>query len=178
MVLTPRARPGTPCWLPEAHWYYSEIGRQPANTVSVFSTADGEVSVTDPGTLVLRLELRVRTTRILNAGGHEEGVIRRDGWVPGLRFVMCRKESVTWALSVRSMLRKCHRLEIANGEVWAFETPFYWWPHLTGTVSGRSCLIGRVGPSKSLWGWALEPGRDSVDVLAAVAFMHWKWWRW
>lgn len=167
-----------PGWWPDAHWYYSRIEHRPAGTVNVLSPADGEVSATNPGTLILRLEARTRVTRIVHANGREGGVIQSNGWMPGFRFVLCREESVPWVLSVRSMLRKRHRLEVTGGDVWTFDTPFFWWQHLTGTVRGRSSLIGRVGPSKALWGWAVEPERDTVDILAAVAFMHWKWWHW
>jgi hypothetical protein len=95
-----------------------------------------------------------------------------------MRFVLRREGSVVWVLTVRSIVRKRHRLKAAGGMVWTFDTPFFWWQHLTGTVNGYPGLVGGIGPATQLWGWAVEPGRDTFDLLVAVAFLHWKWWRW
>jgi len=147
-------------------------------TLSVRKTRDGDVSSERPGSLVLRLEPRFRATRVLDAEARERGVIRREGVVPGRRFVLRREGAVVWALTVRSLVRKRHRLEAADGVAWTFDTPFFWWQHLTGTVDGVPGLVGQIGPATQFWGWEVEPGRDTFDLLAAVAFMHWKWWRW
>jgi hypothetical protein len=39
-------------------------------------------------------------------------------------------------------------------------------------------LLGRVGPTMRHWGFSVDADRETVDFLAAVAFMHWKWWCW
>jgi hypothetical protein len=91
---------------------------------------------------------------------------------------MRREGTPVWVLTVRSFVRKRHRLQIVEGDVWTFDTPFFWWRHLTGTVRGHERLLGRVGPTKRHWGFSLDADRDTVDLLAAVAFMHWKWWCW
>lgn len=83
-----------------------------------------------------------------------------------------------WTLTTRSVVRKRHRLQRRGGDVWTFETPFYWWQHLTGALRDTHRLVGEVGPSTRQWGFVLHPQQDDAEVLAAVAFMHWKWWRW
>ena len=39
------------------------------------------------------------------------------------------------------IVRKCHALELANGDSWTFNTPFFWWHwSLTGAAFGaRGC---------------------------------------
>ena len=176
MTWKSHARPG---WLNDARWYYSEIGRAAADPVTVFSAVGrAEVSSANPGTPFLHLEPRFRLVRVLDADGREEGIIRSDGMVPGVRYVMRRNGNPVWRLSVRSIVRKRHALKPASGETWRFDTPFFWWQHLTGTAGGVPKLLGRVGPTKKLWFIWVEPGRDTYDMLAAVAFMHRKWWRW
>jgi len=172
-----------PAWLDDARRYYSEIGGESADPVSVFDAADRDmVSSESPGTLCLRLEPRFRSSplvRVLDAGGREEGIIRSEGLVPGVRYAMRRNGEAVWKLSVRSIVRKRHALELANGDSWTFDTPFFWWQwHLTGIAFGAPRLLGRVGPTMRLWFIYIEPGRDAFDLLAAVAFMHRQWWHW
>jgi hypothetical protein len=84
-----------------------------------------------------------------------------------------------WKLSVRSIVRKHYALELANGDSWTFETPFFWWQNLTGTaLDAPRVLGGLVLPTKRVWALWIEPGHDTFDVLAAVAFMHRQWWHW
>ncbi len=167
-----------PDWLDCAQVYYSEIEWRRGSPVNVFlAPADGEVSDATPGTLCLRLEPRFPLVRVSNAEGAEVGVIRSEGIVPGVKYVMRRSGAPIWVLSVRSLVRKRHRLELA-GDRWTFDTPFYWWQHLTGTTQGLPRLVGLVGPSKRFWGMGIEPGWDSQDLLAAVAYLHRKWWQW
>ena len=169
-----------PDWLHEARcWYYSRIHSRAPHVVTVHSVpVDEEMSDERPGALILRLQPRFRATEVIDADGRAQGVIRPEGILRGLQFAMRRDGAVVWVSTVRSIVRKRHRLWVANREVWMFDTPFYWWQHLTGTTGGRRTLVGRVGPTTRFWGFEVEPGRDTLDVLAAVAFMHWKWWRW
>ena len=118
------------------------------------------------------------SARMLDAGGCEEGVIRSEGIVPGVRYVMRRNGNVVWALSVRSIVRKRHALVTADGVKWAFDTPFFWWQGLTGTTCGVPKVLGCVGPVWWIWLIWIEPGRDTHDLLAAIAFMHRQWGRW
>jgi hypothetical protein len=67
---------------------------------------------------------------------------------------------------------------MVDGQVWMFDTSFFWWQHLTGSIGGHEGLVGLVGPTKRHWGFFVEPERDTLDLLTALAFMHWKWWRW
>jgi hypothetical protein len=91
---------------------------------------------------------------------------------------MRRDGARIWGLSVRSLLRKRHALALASGETWEFDTPFFWWRDLTGTTGSTASLFGRVGPNKTIWVMSIEPGKDSLDVLAACAYLHRIWWYW
>ena len=169
-----------PEWLHSApYWYYTHIELGSPDLVTVRRAAAGQqVSDRSPGTPMLRIHPHRRTTPIFDVDGLERGSIRPEGMLRGLRFVMRREGAPVWVLTVRSVVRKRHRLQIVDGDVWTFDTPFYWWQHLTGTVGGHERLLGRVGPMKRYWGFSLDPDRDTGDLLAAVAFMHWKWWCW
>jgi hypothetical protein len=171
-----------PAWLNDARWYYSLIGAEFALPVSVFDATDcDEVSEESPGALCLHLEPQGHSSprvRVLDAGGREVGTIRAEGLVPGVRYVMCRNGNPVWTLSVRSIVRKRHALAMADGDGWTFYTPFLWWYRLTGTILGVPRLVGTVGPMWwGVWQMWIEPGRDTIDLLAAVAFMHRQWSR-
>jgi hypothetical protein len=161
-------------------WYYSRIESRPAWQATVFSApADAEITDENPGTVLLRLEPRWRNTRVFDAASRELGIVRSEGVIRGLRFVMRRAGVVVWSSTGRSTVRKRHRLQVAGGDIWTFDTPFFWWHHyFTGAVTDQTRLVGRVGPTKRHWGFAVEPGRANADLLAAVAFLHWKWLRW
>jgi hypothetical protein len=91
---------------------------------------------------------------------------------------MRRDAELVWVLTVRSVVRRRHTLCPVGGDEWTFDTPFFWWQQLAGSLGGTLRLLGRVGPTKRLWFMVIEPGSDTPEVLAAVAFMHRKWWRW
>lgn len=171
-----------PDWLNDARWYYSRIGPEPALPVSVFDATDcDEVSEESPGTLCLRLEPLYRYSprvRVLDASGREVGTIRPAGLVPGVRYVMCRNGNPVWALSVRSIVRKRHALVMADRVEWTFYIPFFRWHNLMGTILGVPSFLGTVGPDWwGVWQMWIEPGRDTSDLLAAIAFMHRQWSR-
>jgi hypothetical protein len=173
---------GMPAWLDEARWYLSVIGEEEsADPVSVFDASGlDEVNSESPGTLCLRLEARYLSSprvRVLDAGGREQGIIRSEGLVPCVRYAMRRNGELVWKLSVRSIVRKRHVLELSNGDSWTFDTPFFWWQNLTGTAFGAPRLFGGlVVPTKKVWAMWIEPGRDRFDLLAAVAFLHKQYW--
>jgi hypothetical protein len=173
----------TPAWLDDARVYYSEIGEpdsgEPISVFAVPAEVD-EVNGESSGTLYLRLQphsyLSPRV-RVLDAGGREEGIICSEWLVPGVRYAMYRNGELVWKLSVRSIVRKRHVLELANGVSWTFDTPFFWWQNLTGTASGAARLLGGlVMPTTKAWGMWVEPGWDTFDVLAAVALLHSQYW--
>jgi hypothetical protein len=172
---------GMPAWLEDAHWYYSQIGEGSADPVSVFLVDGEELSDESSGTLCLRLVPRHRRSprvTVLDADGCEQGLIRPDGLVAGLRYAMRRGGGLVWSLSVRSLVRKHYVLEWSRGASWAFDTPFYWWQGLTGTALGAPRVLGCIGPFAWIWLIWIEPGWDSLDVLAAVAFLHRQWFHW
>jgi hypothetical protein len=167
-----------PVWLDDARRYYSRIEEGEAQPVSVFDAGDNEViSGESPGTLCLYLEPRSRYSprlRVLDAGGRERGLIRREGPVPGLRYAMLRDGDLAWTLTVKSIVRRRHALEMADGRSWRFDTPFFSLS-LTGTSLGAPRLIGVVPRTIHYWLVWIEPGWESLDLLAAVAFLHWQW---
>jgi hypothetical protein len=167
-----------PPWLSKARVFYSRIEQGPKGPVSVFIPPDAEVTDENPGTLRVRLRPSGRSLEVIDHHGSKQGAIRSEGLVRGIDYVLRRNETSVWILSLRSMVRKRHRLRLADDETWTFDTPFYWWQHLTGSVEGAPRLIGHVGPSKRFWLFGVEPDRESKDLLAAVALMHRNWWRW
>ena len=168
-----------PEWLDSAHWYYSRIDDGSGRGVNIYAADDAkELNAESPGRLCLRLEPGARQIRVLDANRQQDGAIHREGFVPGLRYTMRRNGKPVWVLSVRSIVRKRYSLRTADNEVWTFETPFFWWQQLFGTLGGAPRLVGGVGPTTWFWLLWFEPGRDTVDVLAAVAFLHRLWWRW
>jgi len=171
---------GMPAWWDDARRYYSQIGEESAQSVSVFGAPDcAEASSESPGTLCLQLEPRYRYSprlRVLDASGREDGTIASLGPVPWVRYAMHRKGQLVWTLSVRSIVRKHYALELANGDSWTFDTPFFWWQHLAGTALGVPRLRGGIGPAACIWLMSIEPGKDTLDLLAAVAFMHRQWY--
>lgn len=169
---------GGPTWLSSGRRYYSKVGLESNDPVTVFSTGDEDVSHEKPGTPCVYLEPDSRLVHVLDTDKKERGTIRSDGLMPLGRHVMCQGTEVLWVLSVRSVVRKRHTLCPVVGDQWTFNTPFFWWQQLSGSVSGTPRLLGTVGPTKRLWFMMIEAGRDTPDVLAAVAFMHRKWWRW
>jgi hypothetical protein len=159
-------------------WYYSRIDDRPRRIVSMFAAVDGQtVSDDQSGTEVLTLEPRLRSARLFDAEDNDRGTISAEGLVPG-RFVLRRDGVVVWTLQVRSLVRRRHRLEMAGGDAWMFDTPFFWWQHLSGSIAGIPTLLGGIGPSTRYWGFRVARHHETLDVIAAVAFMHWKWWRW
>jgi hypothetical protein len=169
---------GGPTWQDSGRRYYSQIGRESTDPVTVFSAGDKDVSNDKPGTPVVHLEPGSGFVRVLDADKKERGTIRSEGLMPLGRHAMRLGTEVLWVLSVRSAVRKHHTLRPMVGDPWTFDTPFFWWQQLTGSVSGTPKLVGAVGPTKRLWFMTIEAGRDTPDLLAAVAFMHRKWWRW
>jgi len=166
-----------PEWLSRARCYYSRIGPDSSDPVTIFAVGENEeASETKPGTPVLRLQPERRFIRVLDSQGHDEGTVHTR--VPGVSYVMRRDDIPVWRLSVRSVVRKRHALSFEDGAKWMFDTPFFWWQHLSGRTAAGPHLLGRVGPRKWLWFFWIEPGEDTPALLAAVAVQHRNWWHW
>jgi len=169
-----------PAWWDDARMYLSLIGEGSAQPVEVFEAPDGgEPDGDSPGKLRLSLEPRFRHSprlRVLDAGGREEGLIRAEGLAPGLRYTMRRDGGLLWTMSVRSIFRDRYALERVEGDRWAIRTPSFLRLTVTGASGGAPRLLGDVG-SEGMWAWWfwVEPGRDTTDLLAAVAFLHRQW---
>ncbi|WP_197447031.1 hypothetical protein [Tautonia plasticadhaerens] len=169
-----------PSWFGNACHYISVIRDEVPERVHVYAAdEDTEIRYDPPERPCLVLESRSRRSsrvRVQGPGGSEDGAIAPEGFLPGVRYVMRRDSGPVWTLSVRSLLRKRHALELAGGEAWVFDTPFFWKLRVTGTVRGSPDLLGCVGPTMRCWLFAIEPSRDSPDLLAAIAYLHQRWW--
>jgi len=165
-----------PVWASEAEAYYSRVQDDAGHAVSVMKYPEaGDVSDANPGTLCLRLAASFRKVRVVDACGTEHGVIRPRG--PGFGYAMRRSGELMWTLSNRSLVLRRHALRFANDGQWDVRTPFYWWLNVVCSEQGVTHALGRVGPVKRLWQLWVRPGDDRVDVLAALAFLHRRWWR-
>src|SRR5688500_11303696 len=87
-----------PDWMEGARRYYSRIEGDARDSVQVLTPPeDGEASDKNPGSLCMRLDAAGRTVRILDASGHEEGIIRSQG--PGSGYTMHRADDLVWTVS-------------------------------------------------------------------------------
>ena len=166
-----------PEWLQSApHWYYTHIERGLPSVITVRrATRDQEVSDQAPGTLVLRVRPRRGLTLIFDIEGHDRGNIRREG---ARRYILRQNDTAIWKLTLWSIVRKRHQLQMIGGDVWTFDTPFFRYRGVRGTVSDHERLLGAVGPTMRHWGFLVDANQITIDLLAAVAYMHWKWWCW
>ncbi len=169
-----------PDWMDRAarYQYYSMIETDWGGGDSVRlmkAPAEGDVTEKTPGTLCLRLVAAFRRVRVLDAAGQEIGLIRPRP--PGLGFTMRRGGSSVWTVSSRSLVMRRHALTFSNGDRWNVHTPFYWWMNIVAKHGGATHVLGQVGHIKRFWLLWVEPGRDDHDLLAALAFMHRRWWR-
>ncbi len=160
-----------PDWMDRAARYYSMIEDDRRDSVRLM----GDATEKTPGTLRLRLVAAFRRVRVLDAAGQEIGLIRPRP--PGLGFTMRRGGSSVWTVSSRSLVMRRHALTFSNGDRWNVHTPFYWWRNIVAEHGGATHVLGQVGHIKRFWLLWVEPGRDDHDLLAALAFMHRRWWR-
>ena len=165
-----------PNWVDKAEAYYSkaEFGGRQSVCVMKFPET-GEASETNPGTLRIRLAASFRRVDVLGADGVAQGFIRPRG--PGIGYAMHRSGEQVWALSNRSAVLRRHALSFRHNGVWDVLTPFFWWMNVVCSENGTTHVLGKVGHSTSLWQLWIQPGYDHVDTLAALAFIHLRWWR-
>ena len=174
---TPRPDPAPPAWLDEARPYYSRVGTAPALPVSVYdATGLDTFSEESPGRFCLRLEARSYWSprvNVLDAGGEALGAIRPTGLVPGRGYAMSRGDDPVWTMAVRNLVRTRHSLVTAGGDRWTIVTPFFARLDIVGGRDGVPGLLGRIHSNWwGIWLWKIEPGRDTSDLLAALAFLH------
>ena len=163
----------TPPWIRDAKAYYSRIQ---GDSVRVMRYPEaGNASDENPGTLCLRLDASVRRVRVLGANGNEHGVIRPRG--PGIGYAMRGSGQLMWTLWNRSLVLRRHVLSFESGGQWDVRTPFYWWLNVACFENGVTHALGRVGHVKWIWQLWIQPDQDRVEVLAALAFLHRRWWR-
>jgi hypothetical protein len=121
-----------------------------------------------------------RTSRggvaVLDAVDHETGLIRTEQGLLFPKYALYQDSTILWTLSVRSVFRNRHTLQLAEDTRWDVRTPFFS-THFEGRAADGSRVLGRVGQHVSEWLWLVNPDRDSQPLLAAVAFMHRQWYR-
>jgi hypothetical protein len=165
-----------PAWVNDAEAYYSRIEAGPGDSVRVMRFPEvGKASEENLGTLCLRLAASFRQVRVVGVNSTEYGVIRPRG--PGFGYAMRRSGELIWTLSNRSLALRRHALSFASDGQWDVRTPFYWWLNVVCCGARGTHALGRVGHTKRLWLLWIQPGYDRVDVLAALAFLHRRWWR-
>jgi len=167
-----------PAWLAGARWHYSHVIGGASDPVEV-RTPEDDAAASDakPGQLRLRVQRIARTLCVVDGAGCEMGHISKDGILPWRRYVMRRGSEIVWTLQTTSIVKKHHSVSISDGSVWRFDTPFFWWQQLVAVENDAPRLLGYVGPTKRVWEFAIEPGRDGIEIMAAVATMHRSWWR-
>ncbi len=166
----------SPAWANDAEVYYSRIEMGRGDSVRVMKWPEtGVPSEENPGKPYLRLAASFRQVRVLAANDTEHGVIRPRA--PGFGYAMRRSGELVWVLSNRSLVLRRHALSFASDGQWDVRTPFYWWLNVVCSENGALHVLGRVGPTKRFWQLWIQPGYDRVDVLAALAFLHRRWWR-
>jgi hypothetical protein len=165
-------------WVTHAHRYYSAIGPDSRDSVTIFQLDDNEATNGESprGAFVLRLQSRLRYLAVLDSQGGEQGLICTR--IPRFSYVMTRGSVPVWRLTVHSVVRKRHKLSYASGAKWLFDTPFYWRQHVNGRNNGQVALLGHVGPRKRYWFFSVRPGDDTFDLLAGVSCLHRNWWHW
>jgi hypothetical protein len=165
-----------PHWMGISARYYSRIDEGWGDPVRVHHFPEvGDASDQNPGDLWLRLVPRFREVAVVDAGGREDAVIRPR--FPGLGYTMFRAGLPAWTVSTRSVVMRRHALSFASGEAWDVRTPFFWWMNVVCNHNGETPAVGQVGPSKRFWLLWIGAGKDHRDHLAALAFMHRRWWR-
>jgi len=165
-----------PAWANDAEAYYSRIEAGSGDSVRVMRfPGAGEASEENPGTLCLRLVASFRQVRVLGANDVEHGLIRSRG--PGFGYAMLRSGQPIWALSNRSLVLRRHALRFANDGQWDVRTPFFLWMNVVCSEDGVAHALGQVLHTKRFWQLWIQPGYDRLEVLAALAFLHRRWWR-
>jgi hypothetical protein len=165
-----------PVWADDAQAYYSMVEDGHGDSVRIMKFPEvGEASDSNPGTLCIRLAASFRRVRVVDANGAEHGLIRPRA--PAFGYAMHRSGEQIWTLSNRSLVLRRHALNFASDGLWDVRTPFYWWLNVVCSENGFTHALGKVGHSKRFWQLWIQPGYDHVDVLAALAFLHRRWWR-
>jgi len=90
--------------------------------------------------------------------------------LPRARFVMTENGQPICTISQRSILLNRYRLDFASGERWTFHMPMF-----TIYFKGWSETGGKVFvriETHNTWFLQIDEGRDSPQLLAALAFIH------
>jgi hypothetical protein len=111
---------------------------------------------------------------VVDGGMQEVLRIRRSKRTP-VKFDILDDGNVVGTIGHRSILRNAYTLDLRGGITWRFRMPLFT-VLFHGKSNRGSQLWALVGPSKMRWNLLVEPGADSVDLLAALAFVHWEWW--
>lgn len=155
-------------WVGRAQEYCSRIEYGAATNVHVFRRPETEPC------LVLKNDRR-EGIGVVDAAGRQTGLIRTERRLLLPRYVLQHDSTILWKISVRSIFRNRHTLEIAGDTTWSMRTPFFS-VDFAGDAEDGAKVLGRVGERTYEWLWLVEPGRDSDAFLSAVAFMHRQWY--
>ncbi len=163
-----------PAWLDDARWYYSEIGGESAQPVSVFRTDREGVDSESPGTLCSASGASVAQCRrgcsVLGCrAGKKWASFAPRGLCPRARCrdaPRCRTSSGRYR-SVRSSA-SCIRFGAGSRRLVDVRAAILLVATPNRHHAGGPRLLGGLGPVGWIWMMWIEPGRDTFDLLAAV----------
>ena|SRR5438093_549380 len=150
--------------------YCSQIAREKGRMVNLHAMASK-----DPQLTLLDRGYKRGNFGVVGPDRSELFTIRAEGGMLRSRHSLFQNESPIWRLSVRSILRRRHELQFMSGETWSLQTPFFS-VFFGGTAQDESRLLGRVGRSTEEWFFLVEPGKETMELLAAIAFLHCQWY--
>ncbi|MEI6862608.1 MAG: hypothetical protein WCL04_10205 [Verrucomicrobiota bacterium] len=91
-------------------------------------------------------------------------------------FEMIEDGQVIGKITLCSVLRNKYTFELRSGPTWTFRMPLFT-VHFPGESSEGKQIWIIVGPSKKQWNVLIQPGADSLQLLAFLAFVHREWWK-
>lgn len=100
--------------------------------------------------------------------------IRRYSRIPP-RFNLIQNGDATGTIGLRSIFLNKYAINLKDGPTWTFRMPTF--TNCFYAVSSSNSHVWVVmGPSKLDWTLLAEPATDDVRLLAALAFIHRRWW--
>ena len=91
-------------------------------------------------------------------------------------FEMSCEGKLVAEISMTTALRNKYEVKISSSETWTAWMPLFTIYFGAASAVGENLWI-KVGPSKRQWTVLFKDGSDSPELLCALTFIHWRWWR-